>query len=690
MTELTEAALRLIHSNQHLAYLLVAAMAFSESLPVAGSVIPGTTIIMAISALVPSGAIHIWPLLGAAVVGAILGDGFSYWLGHHYHREIVRIWPLSRYPQILALGEQAFVKHGGKSVFIARFAPAIRAIVPMVAGITRMDPWRFYAVNILSALAWAPAHILPAVLAGASLALFGAVAGRLLVLVLILLVLLWLIYVVVRYLLRRGLPWGNRMLFKAWSWANRHEGWFGRELLAFLDPRHPEAKALPLLALVLVVGLWTIFAVLRDVWGGNPLSLADSATHNFLQGLHTHWSDQAMVVVTELGDSTVTFSVAVVVGLWLVVQRAWRSALYWLGAVAVACCFVLLLPAMQQLPAWSALQPGLALSTLPSSHTAIDLTVYGFLALIVGRELGPRGQLALVMATALLVALIAFARLYLGAHWSTDVASGVGFGLAWIAGLGIAYLAHRPQRIHARGLLLAASLAFIVAGSFHASASYSRDLHRYVVPPTTLHMDADVWWQEGWHALPARRIDLGGGLEEPLTLQWAGPVEGIAARLTAQGWQQPPSLTLQSLLNWIANAADTSTIPVLNRLHDGHPAKLILIFPEPDHPRYRSRLILRVWRANVVLGADGKEYPLWVGAVVQQRLYRVASLFTLGLAYRDLDAPRPLVVHSFAPARLVYRQTGAARFGWDGWLLLAHDPSVPLPVPPAETAPSPP
>jgi membrane protein DedA with SNARE-associated domain/membrane-associated phospholipid phosphatase len=678
MAGFIDAALRVIHSNQHFAYLLVGLLAFSESLPLVGSIIPGTTMIMAVAALVPSGAIHLWPLLGAAVLGAIGGDGFSYWLGHHYHREIAQVWPLSRYPQILSLGEQAFAKHGGKSVFIARFAPAIRAIVPLVAGILRMNPIRFYAVNILSALAWAPAHILPAVLAGASLGLFGAVAGRLLVLVILLLLLLWATYALARYALRQGLPWANKALFRLWTWAGRHEGWFGRELLALLDPRHPEAKVLLLLAFVLVLGLWTFFALLHDLAGGNPLSLADSAVQNFLQSLHTNWSDQAMVVLTEFGDGVVTFIVAAVVGLWLLAQRAWHSALYWLGAVAAAVSFVLFLPTMQQLPGWSALQPDSVIGTLPAGHTAIDLTVYGFLAILVGRELGPRGQVALATGTALLIALIAFSRLYLGAHWSTEVASGFGFGLVWIAALGIAYLTHQPQRIHARGLLVVAGLAFLAAGSFHATEDYSRDVHRYVVAPMPLHMSAEEWWREGWSALPARRIDLAGGLEEPLVLQWAGPLDGLKARLLAQGWQEPPPWTIESTLTWIEARADPASIPVLTRLHDGYPAQLILIYPETAHPRYRSRLILRVWPSNVILDQDGRHDPVWVGAVVQQRLYRVVALMTLGLAYRDIDAPRPVLVHSFAPARLVYREPHTVRFGWDGWLILAHDPDLVL------------
>jgi len=78
-----------VGANQHLAYALVFFLAFSESFPFIGSIIPGTTIILAISALVPTGAIDIWWLLGSAILGAIVGDGFSYWLGYRYHEEIL-------------------------------------------------------------------------------------------------------------------------------------------------------------------------------------------------------------------------------------------------------------------------------------------------------------------------------------------------------------------------------------------------------------------------------------------------------------------------------------------------------------------------------------------------------------------------------------------------------------------------
>jgi membrane protein DedA with SNARE-associated domain len=64
-------------------------LALSESIPIIGVVVPGTAVILALSTLVPSGVLVLWPLLAAATLGAIAGDGLSFWLGHRYHREIL-------------------------------------------------------------------------------------------------------------------------------------------------------------------------------------------------------------------------------------------------------------------------------------------------------------------------------------------------------------------------------------------------------------------------------------------------------------------------------------------------------------------------------------------------------------------------------------------------------------------------
>ena len=671
-----------IGANRHLAYTLVLLLAFSESLPVLGSIIPGTTIIIAIAALVPSGAVDLDWLLGSAIAGAILGDGFSYWLGYSFHHEIASRWPLSRYPQLLSVGQEAIQKHGGKSVFIARFVPTIRAIVPLVAGILRMNPWRFYFVNIVSAVAWAVAHIVPAVIAGASLALAGAVGGRLVVLIIVLLGALWLIMIVVRLAVRRGVPWLANEIVRLWAWARGHDNWVSREILSLLDPTYREGKGLALLVALLIAAIWVFFGVLEDVVTGEPLVRADEAVFNFMQGLRTVWGDRAMVAVTELGDAVVTGTVVVAAALWLGARRAWRAAGYWLGAIAMAGLFAEAIRLVLHLPRPLQALAGGDSFGLPSSHTAVTVTVYGFLALLIGRELGPRGRIALAMAAALLVSLIALSRLYFGTRALSDIVAGLAFGLVWVAGLGIAYLSHRPRALGAGALLAVVAVALLGAGALHAGESFQADARRYAVRPMSIHMAAAEWWRDGWARLPARRIDLAGGLEEPITLQWAGPLDELEQHLLAKDWREAPPWTLVSMLAWLEPGVALDDLPVLTRLHDGRPAKLMLVQPAAESPDRRSRLILRVWRSNVVLD-DGPQgpYRVWLGAVVEQRLYRLGSLLTFGVAVRDENAPRARLEADFAPFRVVSRPAEPDAGGWNGWVLLGHDPGLALPPP---------
>ena len=158
-----------VSAHAWLAYLTLFLAALLEAVPVVGSVIPGSTIILALSALVPGGDLRLEWVLAAAIAGALLGDGSAYWLGHRAQREILSSWPLSNYPRVIAQSEAFFHRWGALAVFFARFVPPIRAFVPVTAGALGMPPLRFYPVNIAAILLWAPAHVLPGVLAVSAL-----------------------------------------------------------------------------------------------------------------------------------------------------------------------------------------------------------------------------------------------------------------------------------------------------------------------------------------------------------------------------------------------------------------------------------------------------------------------------------------------------------------------------------------
>jgi membrane protein DedA with SNARE-associated domain len=154
-----------VSAHAGLAYLTVFLAALLEAVPVVGSVIPGSTIIFALSALIPGGELRLEWVLAVAVAGAMLGDGSAFWIGHRAKHEILSSWPLSNYPRVIAQSETFFHRWGTLAVFLARFVPPVRAFVPITAGALGMSPALFYAVNIPAILLWAPAHVLPGVLA---------------------------------------------------------------------------------------------------------------------------------------------------------------------------------------------------------------------------------------------------------------------------------------------------------------------------------------------------------------------------------------------------------------------------------------------------------------------------------------------------------------------------------------------
>lgn len=165
MTTFLDPLIAFVSAHPWLAYLTLFLAALLEAVPVIGALVPGSTIILALSALIPGGELKLWGVLTAAIAGAAIGDGSAFWAGHRAQREVLGAWPLRNYPLLVAQSEAFFRRWGALAVFFARFVPPIRAFVPVTAGALGMPPLQFYGVNIPAVLAWGFAHVLPGVLA---------------------------------------------------------------------------------------------------------------------------------------------------------------------------------------------------------------------------------------------------------------------------------------------------------------------------------------------------------------------------------------------------------------------------------------------------------------------------------------------------------------------------------------------
>lgn len=163
--------LSLIEHNPGYAGGIVFAMALAESLAIIGIFIPGVVVLFGVGALIGAGVLDFWAMCLWAIAGAVIGDGLSYWLGHHFEYLTDRWRWFRLHPDHLRRGVTFFEKYGDLSVALGRFFGPIRAVVPLVAGLMHMPPKRFYVANVLSALAWAPAYLAPGML-------FGGIGGN--------------------------------------------------------------------------------------------------------------------------------------------------------------------------------------------------------------------------------------------------------------------------------------------------------------------------------------------------------------------------------------------------------------------------------------------------------------------------------------------------------------------------------
>ena len=135
-------------------YSLVFIAAFSETVLGVGLLIPGSTIILIFGALASSNIISIWATIVMSILGAVLGDNINYYLGKKYGKSWISedSWILT--PANYKTGKIFFDEHGVKSILFGRFVPAIKEIIPFIAGLMHMDRREFYLYNVLGAIGW--------------------------------------------------------------------------------------------------------------------------------------------------------------------------------------------------------------------------------------------------------------------------------------------------------------------------------------------------------------------------------------------------------------------------------------------------------------------------------------------------------------------------------------------------------
>jgi membrane protein DedA with SNARE-associated domain len=149
----------------------------------AGIPLPGETALVAAGVLASRGDLNIAAVISAAAVAAILGDNIGYWVGRLGGRKLLQQWSLldRHAARVLPWSERFFARHGGKTIFLARFIAVLRVTAAWLAGISKMHWWEFFLWNAAGGIVWAVGVGLVAYYAGqaagAAIGHYGLIAG---------------------------------------------------------------------------------------------------------------------------------------------------------------------------------------------------------------------------------------------------------------------------------------------------------------------------------------------------------------------------------------------------------------------------------------------------------------------------------------------------------------------------------
>lgn len=356
-------------------------VAFVECLAIAGLIVPGTVLLFAVAVLAGSGALSLSETLLLGFTAGVLGDIVSYFIGRHFHQNIRRLPGLRHHPEWIAGAEAYFQRYGIASLLVGRFIGPLRPMLPMVAGMFDMPFPRFAAVSLLAATGWSVAYLLPGWATGAAIRLplpdgfwpeAGIVAGSIAVMI--------------------GLS--------VTSSLRRH--------------RHATAY---------IAGLGLL--ILAGLFIGYPhLTALDQGVMTLVQEHRSPMLDELAVTFTLIGEfrNMLVFS-ALLTGL-LLLTRQWRQAIFAGGTLLFTALGNTFTKQFFARVRPEVLSDPLTSYSMPSGHASGAFALFLTLAVLAGRGQPPRMRLTWLLLGCLPALTIALSRVYLGAHWPTDILAG--------------------------------------------------------------------------------------------------------------------------------------------------------------------------------------------------------------------------------------------------------------------------
>lgn len=631
ITEWIHQVLHYVELHPHFGMIFAFLVSFIESLPVIGTIFPGSITMTAVGTLIGAKALPAVPTLAFACFGAFLGDVIGYYTGKYGDNWIRNTWPFNKHHKWLTKGENFFHKHGGKSVVIGRFVGPVRSTMPLIAGILRMPTSRFFAAAIPSAILWAIAYTVPGILLGAlSMDVSPHSATKFLIVGVIAIVLFWLLFWLAFRCSRYIANSINRAVDALWRFSSKHKHGIVHVIARQDEPSDHKQMLLFVFAVIAFISfiIDAIQVLTHSGWyhANQPLML-------FLQSIHTPLLTHTIIWFTLLGDKVVIFGIAVIMMLWLYLQKQQRS--FWhLFALTFSIGFIVsVLKLIYHSPRPDIVAHVASSSSFPSGHTSFVTAIFGFLCFLCTRHCHKRWHSVFYCLMVFVPLLTGFSRVYFAAHWLTDIIASWSLGTMVLLLVILSY--RRDQHLDEvnKNWLWATACIVFVPLLCYGSWQYQKTLADYQPIHLTQIAQVQSWWQQPLHFIPAFRNNRFGKPTTPINVQWLGNLDNIKKQLSNQGFVYvSDTLDLKTTVKRLANDHAANHLPVVNRLYLGKKPVALFYKATKDNKRI---VMLQLWVSNVdFLDSNAK---LYAGTIEYQ--------LSLPIKLLDYSEQR----HTFAP-----------------------------------------
>jgi membrane-associated protein len=169
---------RLFNASEVAVYLIVGALVFAEDALFIGFVIPGETAALIGGVIASRGHVHLWLIALIVVAAAIIGDSVGYEVGRHLGTRMLNLKIFDKRRKRLDDAQTFLRRRGGAAIFLGRFVAFLRAVMPALAGTSRMPYLKFLVFNAAGGIAWGIGFTVLGYLAGNSYQQVAKTAGR--------------------------------------------------------------------------------------------------------------------------------------------------------------------------------------------------------------------------------------------------------------------------------------------------------------------------------------------------------------------------------------------------------------------------------------------------------------------------------------------------------------------------------